>query len=163
MKYKKLQSVPGLLATIVRNDMSKLFKKYHPNLKLLFIYKSPKQLSFLLKYKDCLPTLLCSNVIYKYSCSGCNTTYYGKTSRNLKIRCNKHLGISKSGSKLALPAHHLYVTILSKLAIVHQLDDFNIIGRIDNSFDPLIHESLLIQRDSPCLKSQQSSIPMVLF
>ena len=29
--------------------------------------------------------LLCCNVIYKFSCSGCNATYYGKTSRNLLI------------------------------------------------------------------------------
>ena len=43
------------------------------------------------------------------------------------------------------------------------LDDFEIISKTDNHFDLLIHESLLIKGDTPCLNSQTSSIPMVSF
>ena len=35
--------------------------------------------------------------------------------------------------------------------------------KMNNEFDLLIHESLLILRDRPELNSQQSSIPLVLF
>ena len=49
--------------------------------------------------------------------------------------------------------------ILNKQAI----DDFCIISKMDNSYDLLIHERLLIQKDRPILNSQQSSISMVLF
>ena len=54
-------------------------------------------------YKDGFTTLLCSNVIYKCLWSGFNATYYEKISRNLKVRCNEHYGIGKSGSKHASP------------------------------------------------------------
>ena len=47
---------------------------------------------------------MCSNVIYKYLCSGCSATYYGKTSRNLKIRCYEYLGTNKSGGKRICPS-----------------------------------------------------------
>ena len=54
--------------------------------------------------KERLPSLLCANVIYKFTCSGCSATYYGKTSRNLLIRSREHLGINKLGQKVNLMA-----------------------------------------------------------
>ena len=102
-------------------------------------------------------------MIYKYSYSGCNATYYGKTSRNLKIRCNEHLGIDKKGSKLASPSPSSIWDHIKQTGHSALLENFSIISMSDNSFNLLIHESLLFQRDSPCLNSQQSSIPIVMF
>ena len=33
-------------------------------------------------------SLLC----YKFQCSSCNATYYGKTKRHFKVRVSKHMG-----------------------------------------------------------------------
>ena len=52
---------------------------------------------------------------------------------------------------------------ISKFGHKASFDDFEIISKTDNHFDLLIHESLLIKRDTPSLNSQTSSIPMVLF
>ena len=41
-----------------------------------------------------------SNVIYKYTCSGCDATYYGKTERHLIVRCRDLLGINNAGQKI---------------------------------------------------------------
>ena len=41
---------------------------------------------------------------------------------------------------------------------IASIDDFCIISKTDNSYDLLIHESLLLQKDRPILNSQQSSI-----
>ena len=105
----------------------------------------------------------CSNVIYKYSCSGCSATYYGKTSRNLKIRCYEHLGTNKSGGKRACPSSSSIGDHIKQSGHEGTLEDFSIISKTSMTFDLLIHESLLIQRDRPTLNSQQSSISMVLF
>ena len=52
---------------------------------------------------------------------------------------------------------------ISKSGHDASLENFEIISRTDNSFDLLIHESLLILRDRPSINSQLSSIPLALF
>ena len=94
----------GQFSFKLRNNIIKRIQDHYPNFKLQFVFKSPKCFSSLFKNKDIFPPLLCSNVIYKYSCSGCSVTYYGKTCRNLKIRCNEHLGIIKSGGNHTAPS-----------------------------------------------------------
>ena len=129
----------------------------------LSLSSGERGLSSLFNSKDCFPAFLCSNVTYKYSCSGCCATYYGKISRNLRIRGSEHLGIGKSGSKLASQSTSTIWDHLKQTGRTGSLEDFSIISKKDNSFDLLIHESLLIQRDNPSCNSQVSSIPMVLF
>ena len=73
---------------------------FYPNVKLEFAFRSPRHLSTLCIGKERFPVLLCSNVIYKFTCNGCSATYYGKTSRNLLIRCREHLGINKLGQEV---------------------------------------------------------------
>ena len=153
----------GHLSFKLRNNITKLIKAHYPNVKLQFVYKSPKRLSSIFKIKDLLPSLVCSNVIYKYSCSGCSATYYGKTSRNLKIRCYEHLGTNKSGGKRACPSSSSVGDHIKQSGHEGTLEDFSIISKTSMTFDLLINESLLIQRDRPTLDSQQSSISMVLF
>ena len=133
----------------------------YPNIKLQFVFKSPRQLSSLFKFKDCFPSFPCSNVSYR--CSDCGDTYYCKRSRNLRIRSSEHLGISKSGSRFASPSPSSIWEHLKQAGYTGSLEDFSIISKTANSFDLLIHESLLIQSDNPSLNSQLSSIPMVLF
>ena len=110
-----------------------------------------------------IPTLVCSNVIYKFSCSGCNAFYYGKTNRNLLIRCNEHLGININGRELSSLSPSSIRDHVKQTGHTASFDDFCVISKISNLYDLLIHESLLIQRDKPSLNSQQSSISMVLF
>ena len=45
-------------------------------------------------FKDKLPKMLPSGLVYQYKCGGCNATYYGKTKRHFKVRICEHLGIS---------------------------------------------------------------------
>ena len=75
-------------------------------------------------------------------CNGCSATYYGKASRNLKIRSNERLGIGKEST--ILMGH------LKQRGHTESLEDFCISSKTDNSLDFLIRESLLIQRDNPC-------------
>ena len=79
------------------------------------------------------------------------------------IQYNEHLGVNRSGQKFATPSRSSIGDHGKQTGHVASLDNFQIISRADNSFDLLIHESLLIQRDRPNLNFQQSSFPVVLF
>ena len=147
----------------IRNDITRLIKTHYLNTQVQFIFKSAKRISSMFQYKDRIPTLVCSNVIYKFSCSGCNASYYGKTNRNLLIRCNEHLGINRNGRELSSPSPSSIRNHIKQTGHTASIDDFSVISKTSNSYDLLIHESLLIQRDRPSLNSQQSSISMVLF
>ena len=125
-------------------------------------FKSPRRLSSRFKFKERFPNLMCSNVIYKYKCSGCDATSYGETKRHLIIRCREHLGINTAGQKIKSNFSSIGDHI-SKSGYKASFDDFEIISKTDNHFDLLIHESLLIKQDTSSLNSQASSIPMVLF
>ena len=116
------------------------------------------------RYKHLLLPLVCFDIIYKFSCSGCNATYYGKTIRFLLNRCNEHVGLNKSGKKHANPSPSSIGEQIKHTGHNASLDDFYIISKTSDSFDPPpLHESLLIQRDRGTFNSQQSSIPMILF
>ena len=89
----------GSYSTRITKNVIKLFKDNYPDIKLQVVFRYPARLSSFFRIKDRFPYLLCSNVIYKYTCSSCNATYYGKTIRNLKVRCLEHLVRNRSGHK----------------------------------------------------------------
>ena len=77
----------------------KLLKKLQRNLtepvKFVVVYQTKKASYFPAK-KDKVPDLQRSNLIYKFTCPGCNESYIGKTERNLNARLNEHLYPAKS-------------------------------------------------------------------
>ena len=58
----------------IRNYITKLIKANYRNVRVQFIFKWAKRVSSLFQYEDRVPTLVCSNFIYKFSCSGCDST-----------------------------------------------------------------------------------------
>ena len=89
-------------------------------------------------------------------------SYYGRTTRNLVVRCRGHLEINKAGQKIKSSPSTIGDNI-SKFGHDESFENFEVISRTDNSFDLHIHDSLLILRDRPMLKSQLSYIPLALF
>ena len=55
-----------------------------------------KKISYFLSKKDKVPDLQRSNLIYEFTCPGCNEFYIGKTERNLNTRLKEHLDPAKS-------------------------------------------------------------------
>ena len=62
------------------------------NLKIVFTL--PVRVKSFFTFKDKLPKMLLSGLVYQYRCGGCNATYYGKTKRFFKVRICEHLGMS---------------------------------------------------------------------
>ena len=48
----------------------------------------------LFKYKDEIPSHVRSNIVYKYTCGICDSTYLGETTRHFETRVAEHSGIS---------------------------------------------------------------------
>ena len=51
------------------------------------------------RYKDSFQKKIHSNIVYRYICSNCKVTYYGKTYRQFFTRASKHMGISNLAGK----------------------------------------------------------------
>ena len=76
---------------------SQLVKSIQQNLKfcsLNVIFQSPCKIHTLFKFKDTLDKKIHSDLIYCYTCSNCNVTYYGKTYQHFFTRAAEHMGIS---------------------------------------------------------------------
>ena len=153
----------GQYSLRIKHNIDKLIRQCYPNVKLQFVFRSPRRLCDLFASKDRLLSLVRSNVVYKFTCSCCSATYYGKTSRNPLIRRREHLGINKLGQNIKSSGPSSIKDHICKTGHIATFEDFSILAKIDNAFDLLIYESLLIFRDRPSLNSQQSSIPLALF
>ena len=81
---------------------SKLVKSVQNNLSfchLKVVFQCPRRPCILFRFKDTLYKKIRSDLVYRYSCSSCNATYYGKTYRHLFTRAAEHMGISNLTAK----------------------------------------------------------------
>ena len=74
--------------------LQKLFSDKSMSCNLKIIFMSPIRVKSFFTFKDKLPKMLLSGLVYQYKCGGCNATYYGKTKHYFKVWICKHLGIS---------------------------------------------------------------------
>ena len=79
--------------------VKKLLKKIQRNLIQLvkFVICDTKKISYFLPKKMTkFPNSLRSNIVYEFTCPGCNSSYIGKTERNLATRLSEHSDPQKS-------------------------------------------------------------------
>ena len=105
--------------------------------------------------------------LFKFKCSDCNVTYYGKTKRHFKVRISEHLGVSpltekrvKTGYQTTAIFDHIFNSSTCSPA---EYNDFSILARESNDFKLTLMESLLIERDRPDLNRSIKSMPLELF
>ena len=79
----------------IKNRLEKIVNEQIPFCKLSVVFSSKNKLRNFFLFKDKVPIDLKSLVLYKFTCSDCNITYIGKTSRHYQVRYSEHLGISK--------------------------------------------------------------------
>ena len=120
--------------------------------KLKVIFQSPCKLNSLFRYKDSLQKKIRSDIVYRYMCSNCKVTYYGKTYRHFFTRA------AEQTIKQSAVSDHLLECNCSI-----DFDHFDILASDANKFRLLIKESLLIKRDQPQLNKTNKSFPLKLF
>ena len=145
----------------------KLVKSVQNNLSfrhLRVVFQSPYKLHTLSRFKDTLNKKIRSHLVYRYSCSSCNATYYGKTYRHFFTRAAGHMGISNLTSKRVKNVKESAVSDhLLQCYCAIDFDHFDVLASDTNSFRFLIKESLLIKRDKPVLNRTVKSFLLKLF
>ena len=118
--------------------------------KIKIIFKSSTRLANFFRINVKIPLCLLSNIVYKFACGSCNTTYYNETCRHFKVWVSEHSVISpltnkrsKSKKLTAVKDHMLmYDQVVS-------FDDLKVLASSNSEFHLKIKENLLISRNQP--------------
>ena len=140
------------------------------NFKISVVWSSGRRISSFFPFKERLPLHLRSNILYRFTCDGCNSIYIGKSKRHFLIRAYEHLGLSyRTGGKLKYsPNYSNNTAVLNHLhekdSCNGSLDSFDIVGGARNDFFLKIKETLLIKKVKPTLLNPNGqSVPLYLF
>ena len=156
--------VLGHLSFETRNKLNSCIRNQLNSCSLRIAFQSKIRLSSLFKFKESIPKYFRSHLIYKFSCSCCNATYYCETERHLFVQASEHLGIT--------PLTQKQVKNLEKSAIMDHIlleehnstyDGLSIPIPENNQFKLHLKESLLIKKDKPGLNRNIYIHPLELF
>ena len=156
----------GTTSFQIQKKLQKLFSDKLTSCNLKIVFTSPVRVKSFFTFKDKLPKMLLSGLVYQYKCGGCNATYHGKTKRHFKVRICEHLGISHLTDKKVKIDNNKLTAIQEHLLCCNyspSFEDFSILTKESNDFKLKIIESLLIARDKPILNKADSSLPLELF
>ena len=119
----------GNLSLTIRTRLQNSINKNLPFCKIKVIFKSTTRLSKFFRFKNKVSFNLRSIVVYKFSSSRYNATYYDETCRYLNIRVGEHSGVSpvtgkksKAKTTTAIKDHMLLIDH------VVSLEDFKIVA-----------------------------------
>ena len=152
----------GCKSEQMMDELLRLFKKYCPSVTFRIVLVNNYKMSSLFKFKDVLPCMSRSSIVYTFTCAVCGTQYTGSTCRTFNIRVSEHAGKShRTGRPLAVPPHsairaHTENTCGAPVRHEH----FKI---VDSASDPVslrILESLYIFKHRPQLNDTASAYPL---
>ena len=92
-KRNVFAKLPFLGSTLfqIQKKLQKLFSDKLTSCNLKIAFMSHVRVQSFFTFKDKLPKMLLSGLVYKYKSGGCNATYYGKTKHHFKVRICEHL------------------------------------------------------------------------
>ena len=93
----------GTISLQTRTKLQKSIKGVLNCCKLQVIFKSQNKLCNNFRFKDPVPQILTSGVVYKFQCGLCNESYYGECVRHNAVRSSEHIGISPLTNKRIQP------------------------------------------------------------
>ncbi|XP_063592580.1 uncharacterized protein LOC134769772 [Penaeus indicus] len=153
----------GPMSYTIRRKLLNLVNLHDSTVDLRIIFTSTNTIGHYFKVKDKLPNLLCSSVVYKFTCSSCNAAYIGKTSRNLFIRADEHKGVSyRTGRPLGKPMDSPVREHCQQYNHSLSRHDFKIIDSLSFASDLSILESLRIWKGRPKLNEYLASTDIEL-
>ena len=130
------------LHTSIRNSL--------PQCNIKVILRSTNHLSSLFCFKDVIPKELRPQLVYKFWCSSCNATYYGKIERHLNVRSGEHIGLASfTGNRVACKPSTISDHLLLHEHNNSSFNDFSILFCENNAFKLSLREPILIKRDPP--------------
>ena len=147
----------------MRTSLANTIKSNLKFCELKVIFQLPCKLNSLFRYKNSLEKKIRSDIVYRYTCSHCKVTYYGKTYRHFFTGAAEHVRISSLlGKRLNSIKQSAVSDHLPECNCLINFDDFDILASDLNKFRLLIKENLLIKRDQP-KSNKTKSFPLKLF
>ena len=143
----------------IRNQITRLCNAAYPHLNIRFVFRSSTRISSFFPFKDKVPKLMRSGVVYLFKCRCCSASYVGQTTRHLHTRISEHLETGKPSSS---PVMSSIFSHLNSTGHSANFDDFEILSSCSDTCELMIHESFLISKLKPSLNVQGSSIPLNL-
>ena len=106
--------------------------------------------------KDPVPLDLCSRVVYKFLCAGCNACYIGETSRHLSPRVRAHLRRDRNS--------HVYQHLQQSQACrcLANKNCFSIVDCAPNKLQLMLKEAMHIKWENPTLNKQLKHADLTL-
>ena len=152
----------GNVSAFLKQELNLTLNKLYPYVKFNFVFKNPMTIGSLFRFKDSLPDLMRSCIIYKFTCPKCNFgSYVGCTSRMLKVRIDSHRGVShRTGNTLNKKEFSAVRNHSGKCKHEIQYQDFRVLAQVNNRFALPFLESIFIKQLNPSLNSSTTSVPL---
>ena len=148
----------GHFSDQVHSTLSCLLRKHVPSVQFRFFFTNRNTIGSLFKFKDSIPTTLCSKIVYCFSCPDCKSRYIGSTFRNLKIHISEHSGVSyRTNAQITHPSYSRIREHAGSCKHAINEQDFSIKFRAQCNLDLRIAESLFIMKDKTRVKWYRGS------
>ena len=146
----------------LKRELSSELSKLYPYVDFKFVFKNPFTIGSIFTFKDTLPELMRSCLVYKFTCPKCNFgTYIGCTKRLFKVRIDSHRGVShRTGCLLSSKENSAVRSHTNRCRHKIQYTDFKILAQAPNHYSLPFLESLLIKQLAPNLNTQTTSVPL---
>ena len=152
----------GAQADKMKDEILELIEKIFPQIDFYLAFSNRSTIGSLFHYKERLPLMLRSSLIYKFCCARCASgTYVGSTVRNLYMRVSEHRGrhfrtgnIDRNPKVSAIRDHVL------KCGGGISEDNFSILGYEKSEIHLRILESLQIFHQNSSLNDAKSAFPL---
>ena len=100
----------GAQSFLVTKRLQSCIRNTIPYCSLRIVFQSKTRLSSLFQFKDIIPKEISSHLVYKFTCSCCNATYYGESERHFFVRASEHFWydtfnwkVSEESQKVSYP------------------------------------------------------------
>ena len=157
-KLKVFMKLPyiGPESLKLKKQILTLFRNTFNSAELSIVFKAGSTIGQMFPFKDRVPQLMRSFVIYKITCDACGASYIGKTTQLLNARLTREL----SGRENSAAFAHT-----EKFGENHSFDKHKatILGTERHDLPLKIKESLLITHLDPILNRSQTSERLYLF
>ena len=132
----------GKTSLDLRTRLRRTIERNLPFCKLKIIFRSKCRLNTLFHFKDSLEKKIRSAIIYRYRCSNCNVTCYGKAFHHIYTRVAEHMGISDlTGKHLKNIKQSAMSDHLLQCNCMINFDNFDVLPAESNKFKLLLRES----------------------
>lgn len=145
----------------MKREISSFLSQFYPFLNPRIVLTNSFSIRSFFRYKDRLPKICQSMVIYRFCCASCGASYIGSTIRTIHCRIQQHLGKSdRTGNFLAKPDQSAIREHSLSCDTLVRAEDFSILQKARSPFDLRILESLHIYQLKPALNNMSSSFPL---